>query len=330
MSKRTKRSCHFKSVEDFYNATRPEVFEEKGKGAYDRLIETVGDPSPAEKESWRKSLPDLAGLLFDQNAYYKETKTQCGRYVNLLAFARLVFEKLSDETSFLDFISSEYCGSLMQVLQVKDELAREEDLKENGVRKVLNKETAGYLKAMKEGLEVLNDIRINEACIAEMAREEDYLEAQKNRQFTALDGKIEAEVDLEYKLGRSNRRIDVLLSDPQQKKYVIIELKQWTEESIEVSEDGQSIMIKDYKEQMHPALKVRDDYRERLKKSVGDDAKILCLVYLHNQYYENGQMFSVPDEVKYEKEAINGQKLIMYTRMHCDSFVKRIYDFFQQ
>ena len=42
----------------------------------------------------------------------------------------------------------------------------------------------------------------------------------------AVDGVTQAEVDLEYKLGRSNRRIDVLLSDPQQKKYVIIELKQ--------------------------------------------------------------------------------------------------------
>ena len=199
----------------------------------------------------------------------------------------------------------------------------------------------GWLKEMIENPEKRDDKKVISKCEDAINNQKKALEKQRKKNMTSKSP-INAKVDIEYRLA-SKQRLDVLLSDPDQNKYVIIELKQWTEENIEVPDNknglkGEYVKIKTYLSRRNPALTVRD-YREQLKKMVGEDAAILCLVYLHNQFYEKGTLSCDQDvarEIRYDKTQrdiphwiFSTDESILYTRMRCDKFRKKIDAFFK-
>ena len=315
----------FDSVEAFFEETR----ENRIQHLIEELTAENHDSSAAEKNSWKNSLPDLAKLLCCPEAYLEETKKECAHYILALDY-------------FKTLIAAGHFEKLEQFLE-------DEDIRKN-VSKVFDKETMTALKEMTaakkmiEEPDTFNDEQIEMSCCDAMEAEVRKLNSRKDMtgRITLNQGTHEAgqglprnlKVLLECKL-ENNHRIDVLLSDPGQNKHVIIELKQWTEENIELCADeagreGRAVRIKEYNEtQMHPALKVREDYREHLKADVGENAEIMCLVYLHNQFYEGSTLFSAPSEVLYDTEKFNGQNIIMYSRMRCEQFRERICSFFQ-
>ena len=135
-------------------------------------------------------------------------------------------------------------------------------------------------------------------------------------------------------------RMDVLLKDEARGLYAIIELKQWTEDSMEVvtgEEDGEKrcfVRVTPYdKDSEHPAVKVRDVYKKRLVSEAaagGKEAKVRCLVYLHNQFYDGGQLFRAREQGVDIYDGRGQGNNILFTRMRCRSMAEAVAGFFKQ
>ena len=304
-------SIHFDSIQSFYEATRDNQIQT----LVEELKKRIDNPS--EVGSWKNSLPDLAKLLYDPEMYYSETKEDCDYYIKELS---VVVDLIEDEN----------------LAELKERLEDEEG--NRNICNTIDRETMNCLMEIIQNPKNCDDEKIDE-CKTAVANQ---LKALKNRiSFGKRNiSPINAKVEIEYEL-ENGSRIDVLLSDPDQNRYVIIELKQWTENNIKECEDednnglaDRTIKIKEYEPQSHPALKVREDYRKQLQEELGEDAIIMCLVYLHNQFFENSKLFHVPPELRYDKEFtrkvhyFHGQEGILYTRMRCDKFREKIHKLF--
>ena len=314
---------HFSSVEEFYNATRPEkidalcrelyAFEQPEKAKRGIFPETDG-----EWISWKRSLPDFAELLCDQEGYGRRTAEEGRRLERALEAEIALLQGLKDSPE-------------LAALRKTDSFAGLCGGGSDAVRKAVNKSSVTAIKTMEDCFGMLSG-----RSLAALIRS---LEKQKAA-IAGVCGTIEAavrvyglppmEVDLEYLLPdpggdrRKAKRIDVLLSSPEKGAYVIIELKQWTEDSVNVNvfegEDGDPDCLvsagNGTRTQPHPAVKVRDVYKPLLQAQAGPDARIRCFVYLHDQMYADGELFKVRWKGIDISDHCPDPENILYTRLY--------------
>lgn len=312
-TKDNNKSLCFDSVEEFFECTRENRIDGTCEALETMIHASTGrGPSPAEVASWKNSLPDLAKLLCCPEYYYEETVRECAHCIVALSCFKLL-------------IAGGHFAELKERME-------DEDIGKN-VCKAFNRKTMSCMQEMIEDPGTFADEQKIQACMDAIDEQTLKLVRRKKQTRDGETQELRTGVRVELEYGLAGGRVDVLLSDPDQNKYVIIELKQWTEENIERC-SGEEVQIKDYSSQPHPALKVRTSYREQLQQEAGEEAEIMCLVYLHNQIYEDSLLFDAPSEVLYDEQKFPGrfacrENVIMYSRMRWEKFRERIYFFFQ-
>ena len=314
---------HFSSVREFYEATRPENID-----ALCRILHEATDPKDAEKGiypesggewiSWKRSLPDFAELLCEQSAYGERTAEEGRRLERALGSEIELLRSLMDSAELKALRSGAAFAGIAEGKGLES------------VRKAVNKASVSSLSSLESSFEMLGG-RGLPALISSLEEQRDAIarmsEALENE--NRIDVIPPAEVDLEYELPspdgdlRKTKRIDVLLSRPDKNRFAIIELKQWTEDRINVNvfegDDGQPDCLvsagSGIRTQPHPAVKVRDVYKPLLQAQRGADALIRCFVYLHDQMYGDSELFKVRyrgiDICDHVPETVN----ILYTRL---------------
>ena len=279
---------HFDSCKEFYDSTRPEKIEELCLEIYHELHPNAKKAPSFEEngevKSWLYSLPDFAELLYDPETYRQKTVEEGHRLLELLDSKIDALEAFSSSSPLMDFIQSQACSEMMSSSNVSE------------INKAVDHDTITALSELENSLSALKEGKLTVITESLRKQKEDLTKA-----LTMLDeeelcpGLADLEIDIEYAIPdagtNTEKRIDVLLSRPDLKRYAIIELKQWTEDSIRVSfsdEEGETeclvSVVPGNKSQLHPAVKVRDIYKKTLKEQLNDEeAEIRCFVYLHNQ-----------------------------------------------
>ncbi|MBQ2455371.1 MAG: hypothetical protein II499_04695 [Firmicutes bacterium] len=338
---------HFDTIEEFYLATRPDNIEELCSDLYCVVHPRLQRPEKAEgpeSDSWRRSLPDLAELLYDLPAYLKRTAEESRALEDDLEKEILAVDALRLSPALASFTGS---ADLAEFEKAPGRAA---------VKKALDFELSSSLRSVEECFSALKKENLDKA-LESLKTQKEALE--KNRQkLLAPAERIPlpgVSVDLERRLpapsedGAGERpakaagqppRMDVLLKDEARGLYAIIELKQWTEDSMEVvtgEEDGEKrcfVRVTPYdKDSEHPAVKVRDVYKKRLLSEAaagGKEAKVRCLVYLHNQFYDGGQLFRAREQGVDIYDGKGQGNNILFTRMRCRSMAEAVASFFKQ
>lgn len=316
---------HFKSIKEFYDSTRAENIIS--------LCEELKDPSSSNGEwnSWYYSLPDFAELLYDPASYRQKILDEARSLDKELESEIALLEKLSESEELHDFLDSKIFSEMMSSPGAK------------AINKALDHKTATILGAFEKSLSVLEGSSEDSLrnIIEGLNNQRDVLKERIEHEELLpplLDG---VEVDLEYPVftedSKKAKRIDVLLSKPDAGKYAIIELKQWTEDNIEMafSEDDEGqpecmvTIVPGKRSQPHPAVKVRDVYKSALGSKLQTEnvqnADIWCFVYLHNQMYGEGQLFKVYKDMKINIYDDNiGPNNILYTKLWYDKLLERL------
>ncbi len=321
---------YLNSIEEFYRATRPDSIEELCRDLYGLVHPRLGRPERAEgaeSDSWRRSLPDLALLLYDFPEYVRQTceeslalEDELEKHINAL-------KALEDCPELAAFRASPACA-------VMRENSR------GSIRKALDSGLAKDLAGLDTGLMMLEEGKLAEAA-ASLARQKEALRVFRERLMNEKDtvpGLPPLEVFLEYRLAntKGGSRADVLLRDPDKERWAIIELKQWTEDAMDVQiiedEDGAKtcrVFVTPYeKDTDHPAVKVRDVYKPALRQELPEGAGIKCVVYLHDQLFDGGRLFLPLSSGISIYDGRGQHNNIMFTRMRCGSMIRQLADFF--
>lgn len=327
---------HFSNCKEFYDSTREDNITDlcnelglelnKGTAAKD-----------GEWNSWYFSLPDFAELLYDPASYRQKTLNEAYSLDKDLEDEITLLEKLSGSDELRALIDSQVFSQIMSSAGTE------------AIKKALDHNTAMVLGALEKSLSVLKGSPEDSlgSIIKGLKNQKDVLLIARTKlEGEPLPPPIEdVEVDLEYPVFSEDsgkpKRIDVLLSRPDRGKYAIIELKQWTEDNIDIitAEDDEGnveylvSIVPGKRSQPHPAIKVRDVYKKaldsKLRKECGQEAEIEGFVYLHNQMYGDGQLFKFFREMDigiYDKDI--GSKNILYTKLWHGRLLKRLADLF--
>ena len=324
-------NLHFGDLKSFYIATREDNINNFCTDMFKYLHpKATRDPSSdGEWNSWFYSLPDLAELLFDPYTYRDKTVVEGLVLQDDLGKEIEALDLLISSTSLASFRGSEEYSALKTAPGTKS------------LNKALNYETISDMKALERTLSFLDQGRLEETRNALSAQKEDLskaINALSTESLPTLPSDIE--VDIEYPLvdqseKKNPNRIDVLLSQPSKNRYAIIELKQWTEDSIYMSvtenDDGEKECIVGIfpgtHTQPHPAVKVRDVYKKALAlEHPGSD--IRCFVYLHNQMYHGGQLFKAYSLGVNTFDDCPAPNNILYTKLWHGRLLKRLADLF--
>ena len=290
---------HFDRCKDFYNRTRPGEIEKLCFELYAELHpnakRTPSFEENGEMRSWLYSLPDLAELLYDPETYRQKTREEGNTLLASLDAKTEALETFSCSSPLLDFVESQACAEMMSSSSV------------SGINKAVDHDTVTALRALESSLSILKDGKLKGVIESLKKQNEELVWALNIMENEELCPRLtDAEVDIEYAVpgACADKRIDVLLSRPDLKRYAIIELKQWTEDSILVfmsDEDDSECLVSvvpGNRSQLHPAVKVRDIYKKALNEQLNDEeAVIRCFVYLHNQLYNNSQLFRIAREM---------------------------------
>lgn len=330
MMNKNRSAKHFDNCKEFHENTRPEKIEALCLEIYRELHpNTKKAPSfeeNGEVRSWLYSLPDFAELLFDPETYRQKTVDEGNRLLESLDSKIDTLEAFSSSSPLLDLIQSQACSDMLTHSSV------------SGINKAVDLDTITALNELENSLSILKEGRLTGITESLKKQKEDLTKA-----LTMLDeeelcaGLDKLEIDIEYPVldagTNAEKRIDVLLSRPDLKRYAIIELKQWTEDSIRVSFSGEGngteclvSVTPGNRSQIHPALKVRDVYKKALKEQLNDaEAEIRCFVYLHNQMYNDSQLFRVSRDMQiniYDDCAWPNN--IMYTKLWHGRLLNRL------
>ena len=334
MMNNTTSAKHFDSCRDFYDITRPDEIEKLCQELYHELHpnaeKTPSFEENGEARSWLYSLPDFAELLYDPETYRQKTLNEGHSLLETLDKKIDALEAFSSSGQLMEFIQSQACAEIMSSSSV------------NEINKAVDHGTITALKELENSLSVLKDGKLTGITESLKKQREELTEALTVLSEEELCPRLTGiNVDVEYpvldKETNAVKRIDVLLSRPDISRYAIIELKQWTEDSIQVSfsdeEDGAECLVSvvpGNRSQLHPAVKVRDIYKKALKEQLDDgEALIRCFVYLHNQLYNDSQLFRV-----YKDNDVNifddclWPNNILYTRTWHGRLLKRLADLF--
>ncbi len=299
MKKTTLHSAaRFSSCKDFFDRTREEEIDALCTQIY-KSLHPAAEKMPTcetdgEYASWYHSLPDLAQLLYDPERYRQETAEEADQLKEALNQEIRILEELSASEALRDLLSSEAFRKVLSSSGLRS------------INKAVDHNAAASLRSLEESFSILSEDRLADV-ITDLKKQKDELSASISRMkeeeaclpFTDLN--IEIEYPLSGKDSTGVKRIDVLLSKPSSNRYAIIELKQWTEDSIDISisEDEETEtecmvrVLPGNRSQLHPALKVRDIYKKMLAQQLDEGAVINCFVYLHNQLYDGSQLIRV-------------------------------------
>ena len=335
MMNNTTSAKHFDNCKDFYDSTRPEGIEQLCRELYHELHPNAKKiPSfeeNGEARSWLYSLPDFAELLYDPETYRQKTVDEGNSLLESLERKIEALEAFSSSRPLLDFIQSQACDDIMASSSV------------NEINKAVDYSTITALKELENSFLVLKDGMLTGITESLKRQKEKLREALTMLNEEELcPGLTDLKVDIEYPVFDEStnavKRIDVLLSRPDLGRYAIIELKQWTEDSIQVAfseeEDDPECLVSvapGNRSQLHPAVKVREIYKKALAKQVSEDAEIRCFVYLHNQMYNDSQLFRV-----YSDNDVNifddcqWPNNILYTKLWHGRLLKRLADLFSE
>ena len=330
-----KSAKHFDNSKEFYESTRPGKIEELCLEIYHELHpnakKTPYFEENGELKSWLYSLPDLAELLYNLETYRQKTVDEGHELLESLDSKIDALEAFSSSNTLLNLIQSQACSDMMASSSA------------SGINKTVDLDTITALSELENSLSVLKEGRLTGITESLKKQKEDLTKA-----LTMLDeeelgaGFNELEIDIEYPTPdtctNANKRIDVLLSRPDLKRYAIIELKQWTEDSIRVSYfgegDGTECLVcaaPGNRSQLHPAVKVRDVYKKALREQLNDEkAEIRCFVYLHNMMYNDSQLFRVSRDMQiniYDDCAWPNN--IMYTKLWHGRLLNRLANLFK-
>ena len=303
MMNKNRSAKHFDNCKEFYENTRPEKIEALCLEIYRELHpnakKTPSFDENGEVKSWLYSLPDLAELLYDPDTYRQKTVDEGYQLLESLDRKIGALEDLSSCSPLLDLIQSQACSDMLTHSSA------------SGINKAVDLDTITALSELENSLSILKEGRLTGITESLKKQKEDLTKA-----LTMLDeeelcaGLDKLEIDIEYPVldagTNADKRIDVLLSRPDLKKYAIIELKQWTEDSIRVSYSGEGdgteclvCAAPGNRSQLHPAVKVRDVYKKALREQLNDEkAEIRCFVYLHNMMYNDSQLFRVSRDMQ--------------------------------
>ena len=327
---------HLEDCGQFFERTRPDQIDDLCKDIYKKLHPQSGRLPDFSKDgeyaSWYYSLPDLAQLLHDPETYRKKTIKEALELVEALDRKIKALEDFSSSKELKKFTASKAYAEMMSSPDTK------------AINKVLDPASSSALTSLEESLSILKKETLKKITEGLKKQRADLFDAKSELEEEELSHPLaNAAVDIEYPLYEEGKkdpqRIDVLLSDPLRKRYAIIELKQWTEDSIVTSisenEDGDRecivSIVPGKKSQPHPAVKVREFYKKKLAAEKGEDAIIRCFVYLHNQMYKDGQLFQVPKDPKLSiYDDCPWPNNILYTRLWHGSLLKRLTDLFDE
>ena len=327
-----KSAKHFDNCKEFYDSTRPENIEQLCLELYKELHpnakKTPSFEENGEVKSWLYSLPDLAELLYDPETYRQKTIDEGHQLLESLDKKIESLEAFSSSSILMDFVKSQACSDMMSSSRVSE------------INKAVDHDTITALNELENSLTVLKEGKLTGITESLKKQKEDLTKALNMLNEEELcSGINDLEIDIEYPVldasTDAEKRIDVLLSRPDLKRYAIIELKQWTEDSIRVSfsdEEGETeclvSVVPGNKSQLHPAVKVRDIYKKALKEQLNDEkAEIRCFVYLHNQLYNDSQLFRVSRDMQiniYDDCAWPNN--ILYTKLWHGRLLNRLTD----
>ena len=303
MMTKERSAKHFESCKDFYDRTRPAEIENLCLELYRKLHSNAKNipvfEENGEIRSWLYSLPDLAELLYDPETYRQKTREEGNALLKSLDDKIYALESFASSDPLRDFIRSQACSDIMLTSPV------------NEINKALDHDTVTALSALEDSLSTLKGGKL--AGIIESLKMQ---KEELSKALTIMDkedlcpGFTDLNADIEYPVFDAGtgavKRIDVLLSRPDLKRYAIVELKQWTEDNILVSVSDEDenpeclvSVVPGNRSQIHPAVKVRDIYKKALSEQLRDEeATIRCFVYLHNQLYNDSQLFRVSRDMQ--------------------------------
>ena len=324
---------HFDDCRSFYEQSRKDKIEDLCTAIYQNLhpkAKKLPDFSKdSEYGSWYYSLSDLAELLYDPYTYCKKTIEESRQLINALD------EKISSLTSFSE------CWELSNLLESRSykDLSASVDISQ--INKAVDDKAIDALRSLETGLSVLKDGSLKQIIEDLKDQKEELIQAtdlmeSEETPLPLNDISIDIEYPLQLRGEEGIKRIDVLLSKNED-TFAIIELKQWTEDSINVflseSEDEKTQCLVNVlpgkRSQLHPAVKVRDIYKKALKEEKGEAAKIRCFVYLHNQLYADSKLFRAYRDMKVNIfDDCTGPNNILYTRLWHKRMLKRFAELF--
>ena len=330
-----KSGLHLKSCRQFFKRTRDEQINnlciEIYRALHPRSKNLPDFSNDAEYASWYHSLPDLAELLYRPDTYRKKTIKESGSLIRELEKKINALENLSSSRELSDFINSETYRTIRESPVVSK------------INKALDDKAISALRSLETGFEVLKEDSLKKI-IADLKKQKDELgKAMAALEVEELCRPLKnVSVDIEYPIRIKDedgvKRIDVLLSKDD-RKFAIIELKQWTEDCINVflseTEDEKAECLVNVlpgkKSQLHPAVKVRDYYKKGLLEEKGEDITVRCFVYLHNQLYSGSKLFDAYKEMKVNIfDDCAGANNILYTKLWHNRMLKRLRDLFDQ
>ena len=321
MSEESAAAVRCKDRKEFYDRTRPDKIEALCEDIREKISNNTpkrnknGKSGSRQKSSsdniakkknkngelgaWKNSLPDFAELLHTPESYRER----------FLKEAELLLGKIDVEISFFEYVLKK--------------------LKTVDIGEVLDSSSADKYKSIVPPVENILP------CLKEQKKklEERLNDIKKHKAEKPLQG---VQIDIEYPVPDKKNpdiihRIDVLLSKPGTNKYVIVELKQWTEEKIHSVEDGLRYQIAQYtKELDHPVIKVKNEYRNELGEKLNGDADILCIVYLHNQMFIDGILYeeAKKQNINIYEDYSGDHNAILYTKPWHGALLAKLHNFF--
>ncbi len=328
-----KTGFHFDDCRSFYEMSREDHIEDLCAAIYKNLHPRARNlpdfSNDSEYASWHFSLSDFAQLLYQPDLYCQKTIEESDRLI------KAIDEKISSLLSFSP--SKELCQLLNSEAY--------QSLKESGdivnINKALDDKAIDALKSLETGLTVLEDGSLKKI-IEDLKKQRDDLSkaiALMEEEETCLpfeDLCIDIEYPIQIKGEDGTKRIDVLLSRNEE-TFAIIELKQWTEDSINVflseteGEEPKCLVnvLPGKRSQLHPAVKVRDYYKKGLMEEKGEDVQVACFVYLHNQLYNDSKLFRAYKDLKVNIfDDVKGPNNILYTRLWHKRLLRRLSELF--
>ena len=301
----------FSSVGEFYFATR----ENNIDALVEQLKAKTGNDREREIESWKNSLSDFAEMLFYPNKYMADTE-----------------KMLTEIQKFLKALDPEKPDDCLPV-------ASDQEDRENLL-----------YKTKKELLDEIREVRPEERSeyIKEMLGKQETRISNMNYRPVVLPADLSVEVEYQFKKNDPNaekKSADVILHSPSADKYMIVELKQWTEEWIKKNERRHPLLqAAVYAVLLQRGEEDRTTWADITSSSNGSSKipgepwvlrhmqgkRVAPLAYLHNQLIENGVLWKEEKpqmiEDRCRKNWLYG---MFYSRSYCNVTLNAIQDFFR-